>query len=299
MKPGLFAIMLAVTAGVAAPQTTPRFEVASVKTTNGGGPISMKGGPGTADPGRVAIENFDLRKLLTKAYGVEGDQISGPGWIDSDRYTIIARIPPDTTQKEFQTMLRSLLTERFRLTIHHETKDLPVYELTIAKGGAKLTAAAAGDPNDVDSAPEPGIPRPAHVELDREGCPAARPGVSSGSGSWGPGVSCTRFVKTSLAQLANTVSQFIAMEDGSFGTGTAVHVIDKTGLEGEYDITLKFHLMMRFPGQALPAGQASDPADGPDISTALEQQLGLKLVRTKTTLDRIVVDAADRIPTEN
>jgi uncharacterized protein (TIGR03435 family) len=293
MKPGLFAILLAVTAGVGAPQ--PEFEVASVKVTNGNGPISMKGGPGTADPGRVSIENFDLRKLLTKAYGVESDQISGPSWIDSDRYTITARIPAGTTQEQFQTMLQNLLAERFKLAIHHEPKEPPVYELTIAKAGPKLTSAAAGDPHDVPPEPAPDIPTPAHMKLDKEGCPVARPGVSSGSGSWGPGVTCSRFVKTSIAQLANTVSQFIAMEDGSFGTGAAVHVIDRTGLEGEYDITLKFHLTVRFPGQA----SNSDPADGPDISTALEQQLGLKLVRTKTTLDRIVVDQANRVPTEN
>jgi len=263
-------------------QANPEFEVASVKPSTGR--VALRGGPRTAEPERIAYENADLRQLLMKAYGVESDQISGPAWVDSERYTINAKIPPGTTVAQFQTMLQNLLTERFRLKVHHEMKELSVYELTVAKGSAKLTPAAAKDPNDTDN----------------EGCPVVRPGVSSDSGTFGPGVSCSRFNKTSMAELARTLEGLKSMEDGEFGQNFP-HVVDRTGIEGEFDITLKFHLAMKFPGQVSTPGQASDPdgVDGPSLTTALEQQLGLILQKTKATLDRIVIDSADKVPVEN
>jgi uncharacterized protein (TIGR03435 family) len=227
-----------------------------------------------------------------KAYGVETDQISGPGWIDSEKYAIAARVPPGTTEDQFRVMLQNLLTQRFKLTLHHEPKELSVYDLIVAKGGPKLKPAAAKDPNDTDS-DEPPV-GPAAMVLDKEGCPVVRPGVKSGSGKFGPGVTCSRFNKTSMPELATTLRPFVGMEEGLSGIDT-VHVVDKTGLTGEFDITLKFHMTMRFPGQ--PANP--EDVEGPDIFAALEQQLGLKLQKTKITLDRIVIDSANRIPTDN
>lgn len=270
------------------------FEVASVKPA-GAARIqgALFGGPGTSVPERISSESIDLRRLLMKAYGVEMDQISGPGWMDSEKYAIAAKIPPGSTQDQFRIMLQNLLIQRFKMTLHHEPKELSVYELTVAKGGPKLTPAAAKDPNDADS----DVPRagPASMVVDKEGCPVVRPGVRSGSGRFGPGVTCSRFNNTSMPELAKSIEAFVGVEEGSFGIG-AVHVVDKTGLIGEFDITLKFHLMPKFPGQP-----ASDPdsMEGPGIFTALERQLGLKLQKTKATLDRIVIDSADKVPTDN
>jgi uncharacterized protein (TIGR03435 family) len=286
-------IVLLLTVGIASSQQPSEFEVASVKPAVAGRARGgLTGGPGTSDPERISAESIDLKRLLMKAYDLETDQISGPGWIDSEKYAIAAKVAPGTTEEQFRIMLQNLLTERFKLTLHHEPKELSIYELMVAKGGPKLTAAAAKDPNDTDSdQPRAG---PASMTLDKEGCPAVRPGVSSGSGRFGPGVTCSRFNNTSIEQLITSLEMFIGMADGSFGT-ESVHVIDKTGLDGKFDITLKVHLVMRFPGQ--PANP--DDMEGPDIFTALEQQLGLKLQRTKETLDRIVIDSANKIPTDN
>ena len=290
------AVMIACVLRITGAQT---FEVASVKASPPGGSTRFIGGPGTADPERIAYENVTLKRLLMKAYGLEIDQISGPGFIDSDKFSIAAKVPTGTTPEQLQGMLQNLLIERFQLTLHHDPKELPIYELTIAKGGPKLTPAASADPNYV-SPERSSEPVAASMVLDKEGCPVVQRGVSSGSGRFGPGISCSRFNNTSIPGLVTTLENFISMEDGTFGTG-AVHVIDKTELAGEYDITLKFHLMPRFPGQVSTPGQATDPdgVDGPTIFTALEQQLGLKLTKTKATLDRIVIDHAERVPVDN
>ena len=299
MAPISTLLLLAITCAWS--QQPPEFEVASVKPAAAGrGRGGLTGGPGSSDPERISAESIDLKRLLMKAYGVEMDQISGPGWIDSEKYAIAAKIPPGTTEDQFRVMLQNLLTERFKLALHHEPKELSVYELIVVKAGTKLTPAKSKDPTDTDS-DQPPAGTHANMTLDKEGCPVVRAGVKSGSGRFGPGVSCSRFNNSSMPELAKTLEAFIGMEDGSFGTGT-VHVIDKTDLAGNFDITLKFHLMPKFPGQAAhPPDEASDPdgMEGAGIFTALEQQLGLRLQRTKETLDRIVIDSADRVPTAN
>jgi uncharacterized protein (TIGR03435 family) len=279
---------------------TLQFDVASVKPgSSAPAPTRFIGGPGTADPNRISWENVDLRRLLMRAYAVETDQISGPGWIDSEKYSIAANVPSGATSDQFRIMLRNLLTERFGLVLHHDVKEFTVYELTVAKGGPKLTSAAPPDPNVPAPTRDFGPPS---MELDKEGCPIAHPGTQSGSGRFGPGISCSRFVKQSVPNLIKSLETFVAAEEGlMFDPSNAVHIVDKTGLTGEYDFTLKFQFMPRFPGQMATAGQASDPNgdDGPTIFTALDQQLGLKLQKVKQTLDRIVIDQADKIPAAN
>ena len=83
----------------------------------------------------MTYSGLTLKNLLTVAYGVKNYQISGPGWLDTERYDIMAKMPPDTTKEQFALMLQSLIAERFKLTLHRETKDLPLYELAVAKGG--------------------------------------------------------------------------------------------------------------------------------------------------------------------
>ena len=132
---------------------SPAFEVASVKPA---GPDSassripamlppdvqermrMSGGPGTKDPGRVNYSGVTLNMLLKRAYDIGPEQISGPAWLDSERYDIMATVAPGTTLEQFRLMLQSLLAERFELRQHRETKTLAVYLLTVAKNGPKL-----------------------------------------------------------------------------------------------------------------------------------------------------------------
>lgn len=151
----LFCIIALAVAGLAQ-ERQPQFDAASVKVFDqqGSTPIGKRGGPGTSDPGRITFGRTPLMPLLTKAYGVEADQISGPAWMSDfmgpNLYSITATMSPDTTIEQFQVMLQNLLLERFQMKVHHETRNFPGYELTVAPGGPKLKetaqGAATGDP---------------------------------------------------------------------------------------------------------------------------------------------------------
>jgi uncharacterized protein (TIGR03435 family) len=206
--------------GLAQPQPQPppqaTFEVASVKPS---GPRSIRnsdGGPGTHDPERFSFTGAVLRDLLYRAYGLEDyqQQISGPGWIDTEKYDIAVKIPPGATKEQFRQMLANLLAERFQLKVHHETKQLPVYELVVGKNGPKLKESVK-DPDAI--APAAGPPSP---DRDRDGfpvLPAGRPGLVSG---FGPGPhSRWRARQQSMAMLARSLSAPMA---------AGRHVIDRT-----------------------------------------------------------------------
>ncbi len=126
-----------------------RFEVASIRpsvvlTPNGRyGNYKMTGGPATADPGRMILENFDIRSLILKAYDVPLYRFSGPDWLFDVRFDVTATVPPGTTKEQFLLMQQNLLATRLGLAVHRETKEMPVYELVVAKGGSKLKEAAA------------------------------------------------------------------------------------------------------------------------------------------------------------
>src|SRR5271154_7259431 len=98
----------------------------------------MKGGPGTADPERLTYTNIALKTILLRAYGVLNYRLSGPDWLNSARFNIVAKVPPGATKEQLTLMLQNLVVERFNLTFHHETKETLVYELTAGKNGPKL-----------------------------------------------------------------------------------------------------------------------------------------------------------------
>jgi uncharacterized protein (TIGR03435 family) len=140
---GIFAFACGAAFGQAV-ESNPSFEVASVKPS---GPQSVRnsnGGPGSRDPERFTYNSAVLRDLLFRAYGLiyYREQISGPGWIDTERYDIAVKIAPGTTEELFQLMLQNLLAERFNLRLHHDTKVLSAYELVVAKNGPKLKKSA-------------------------------------------------------------------------------------------------------------------------------------------------------------
>ena len=143
-RPVLTAGLLIYAVGqLSAQPTAPKFEVASVRRAappqvGTGVHDTARGGPGTADPSQVAYTNLRLKDLLLTAYGVKGYQIAGPEWLETERYDVIAKIPPGAPKEQFPLMLQDLLVERFKISLHHETKDLPLYELGVAKSGPKL-----------------------------------------------------------------------------------------------------------------------------------------------------------------
>lgn len=290
-------VLLASSAAIGLAADGPHFEVASVKpaaplTPGPGLRIGPSGGPGTSDPGQVTYRSMPLKFLLTLAYGVKNYQITGPGWLDTERYDIIAKIPPDTNKEQFALMLQSLLADRFNLTLHRETKDLPLYELVVAKSGPKLKP-YVDDPNAAPM-PPPGTP----LQMGKDGFPKIPPGANimmMMNGRIRMGAS-----KQTIARLADTLS-------GQLGKP----VVDKTGLTGEYDFTLDFSTEgLAQPGFAPPPppppGAAGGPTPGPALDqdaptllAAVQEQLGLKLDSKKGPLDLLVIDHADKVPTEN
>jgi uncharacterized protein (TIGR03435 family) len=289
-------LLLACSAGLAA--DGPQFEVASVKPSipspDGRIRIMNRGGPGTSDPGQITYMSITLKNLLTTAYGVKGYQILGPGWLDTKRYDVTAKIPPDTSKEQFALMLQNLLAERFKLTLHHETKDLPLYELQVAKNGPKMKPYVA-DPN----APPPPAPgeAPGPPPMGKDGRPIVRPGgtmimIMNGR------LQLTSS-KQSMAGLANLLANQLSRP-----------VVDKTGLTGEYDYTLEFSqeglssgpfgatLPPPPPGAGAPAGPTTD-LESPSLLAAVQEQLGLRLDSKKGPLDLLVIDRADKTPVEN
>ena len=288
--------------------THPAFEAASVKVAArpvSGADTRMRGGPGTGDPGRIVYPYVSMDVLLIAAFGVNGDQISGPDWIwlPEEMYSVEATLPPNTTKDRFRLMLQNLLAERFHLVVHHATKEFPVFELAAASGGPKMTPSAP------DSAPAAASP----VDVDQTGFPVLPPG-SSALIIPHEGIVRGRF-RITMSDFAQRLPPLIGLSSDAEVIGPGVtlpRVVDKTGLEGKFDFTLEFAGSLRLPAavaiaqaaargdQPSGASEASEPAGGVSLFTALEKQLGLKLVKGKTaSLDLLVIDHIDRKPTEN
>src|SRR5580658_7187033 len=123
-----------------------KFEVASVRPAvrEEDAPTFGRGGPGTSDPERITQQRVPLVSLLVTAYGLDYDQISAPGWVGTELYSVVAKVPPGTTKEQVKLMWQDLLAERFHLKTHLIKKDFPVYELAVAKGGAKLHKSGEG-----------------------------------------------------------------------------------------------------------------------------------------------------------
>ena len=268
---------------------TPEFEVASVKPAaapaggNFGGMrppntglsefIGFSGGPGTKDPGRIDYSGVNLKMLLVRAYQVRPYQISGPGWLDTERYDIVAKVPPGTDKERLQLMLQKLLTERFRISLHRETKEQPVYRLTVAKNGPKLKP-----PEEV-----PQYKDDAEGKAAREAAMRANMAVMMAAMRAGEGRSQRNFWLASA-----TVAKFAEMLSSNLDSP----VKDMTGLEGLYS----FHLSWT-PDDARTS--SGDAASGPSIYAAIQEQLGLKLEAGKGTIEFLVIDKAEKSPVGN
>jgi uncharacterized protein (TIGR03435 family) len=285
-------VVLACVSALGQTAGTLTFEVASVKRTPPPEPGARvfygppRGGPGTADPGQITWSSAALRNMLMTAYDVQTYQVTAPDWMNTERYDIVAKVPAGATKAQVNGMWQNLLKERFGMVLHHESKDFQVDEMTIAKGGSKLKATE--DPNIEPLTPVAGPPR---VNQD---------GVQQLNGS---GAIVTIFPGANAATARMVARGLLSSEIASrLAASVRRPVIDKTGLTGKYDFVLEF--TPDLSGIPLPAGfstqdgnNATDP--GSDIVAAVEKQLGLKLTSTKGKLDVIVVDHAEKIPTQN
>jgi uncharacterized protein (TIGR03435 family) len=270
----------------------PTFEVASVKPVEpspDGRVIRRMGG----DPGMVDYKNFTLKTLLARAYGLRDYQITGPDWLDTEGYDVLAKVPGGVPQDQIPAMLQALLADRFQIRFHKETKTLPVYVLTVAKGGPKLKDTDPAIVAAIQAARAGGGPAP---PAPGKGPPPGAIMVEMG------GSGMTMKGSMDLGRLVNTLSNFMDRP-----------VIDNTDLKGVYDVELSFmpdeSLSLKGHGgpMMMPAGGPGDArmghpqdsnAPGGNIFQAL-QSFGLKLEARKDPVENLVIDHANRVPTEN
>jgi len=272
-------LLLAAAAEAVAPQVPPpAFEVASIKRSSAG---DTQRAPSLILPGgRFTATNNTVRALILNAYGISASPYllsGGPGWIDSERYDVDAKaepgaIPASTPNKVLwettRSMLRSLLAERFKLAIRRETKEMPIYELVVARNGPRL-------------------------QKSSKECDAGATGCHGFSGNpmrlSGIGVD--------MSDLALMLSHHAERP-----------VLDRTGLQGVFDLKLQWNPFAlgaqpaeraeRVPGAEAREGSSPDPASLPSLFSALEQQLGLKLEARKGDVPIYVIERVER-PSEN
>jgi len=138
----LFFACLAIPSAMHAQQ--PAFAVATIRPSSGAVQFEHDGKTETT-PGTLRMQDVSVQTCIKWAYGVQDNQISGPGWINSDKFDITAKADDPATEEQMKLMMRTLLTDRFKLSFHHQDKELKAFVLTVAKGGAKVTLAAAPD----------------------------------------------------------------------------------------------------------------------------------------------------------
>jgi uncharacterized protein (TIGR03435 family) len=280
----LLLLLLSGVSGVAQSTASPRFEVASVKPAGPEreGRTAFRLGPGTDDPERIAIERQSMLRLLAIAYGLDWDQISGPSWLGDEYYAVEAKVPPGTTKEQVKLMWQNLLAERFDLKIRATTKEVSVYELSVAKNGSKLKKSG-----EVPAPPDPGFPVPRAKTRHAVAMAPPRNVLQT-------------FRSYSMTEFCHDLAWTVSEEGQSpwLGYFSVGRVVDKTGLEGTYDFTLEF--AGRYQGgahpPALPEGQADT---APNLFGALQQQLGLRLDERKARIEALVVEHVNRVPVEN
>ena len=264
----------------------PAFEVASVKPNRTGRGLAIV----TMQPsGRVSTENMAPRDLIVTAYGIEEVQLVGlPGWATSERFGIEARTDGSASNDQVRLMLRSLLADRFSLVVHNETRTLQVLTLVTAKKdgtlGERITRSGAECER---ITPPPGVPLP----------PPPPPGPGGGvrpilpqdfdaRGNCG-GMAISGWLsarKFSMQRFTQVLSVY-----------TRRPVLDRTGLEGEFNIDLSFTPEFENVGPLTPGGGPPPPnPDGPSLFTALQEQLGLRLESQRAPVEVLVVDRLER-----
>ena len=266
--------------------TRPAFAVATIKkNTTGDAARGMRLQPG----GRIVVTNQPLRQLITFAYSLQPQQLTGgPAWLDTDRFDITAQAegnisptPPGGPPGPAQLMMQRLLAERFGLVVHTESRELPVYALIVARRDGQL------GPNIKPA----GRDCVALMTQAPGGVPVQAPRLPDGR----PGCGILRNNATGKVLAGGTT---MAMLASTMLTGPAGRiVVDQTGLTGAYDFDLEF-AMDSTPGAAPTPDAATAVADRPSLFTAIEEQLGLKLQATRTPITVTVIDRVTP-PTEN
>jgi uncharacterized protein (TIGR03435 family) len=246
----------------------PAFEAASVKVAARGEPrdilnavipLGMRGGPGSSDPGQISFTNASLKTIVVDAYGVKRYQVSGPDWIEAGGYNIIAKLPPNTSREQVRLMLQNLLAERFKLTLHREKRELPVYALGVAKNGPKMKVSQA-DPDD--------------------------------GGTWGAWNGNARW-EAPNETMPDLADFFLSPRLDR----PAIDMTGLTAKYDVTLYWAAENMMARTATARNTGAEAAEPA--PTILAAVQEQLGLKLERSTSPMDMLAIDHVEKTPTEN
>lgn len=256
------------------------FEVASVKLNKDGGPVAgLRRIPG----GRFEATNIQLDALISFAHQLQPFELQGgPDWLTTDRWDILAKIdgdpprlpPGDPRPDAMMLATRALLADRFKLSMHHDTQDLDVYRLVMARD---------------DRRPGPALRRGtydcagllvAQDEAAKGGPPASNPNTPDRM-VCGMRVAVGRiqFGGRPLSVLINTLTAM-----------TQRRVVDQTGLSGEWEFDISFNPPAPPPGIDVPPANL----DAPSLFTVLQEQLGLKLESARLPMPVMVVDRVER-----
>jgi len=258
-------------------QAVPAFDVAAIKANTSGEP---EFGSYVEPGGRYTAKNVTLRTLIKTGYGVHDSQIvGGPSWMDSDRWDVTAKaegyekVPSPAFRDTARLMVRPLLADRFKLSLRHEARELPVYALVVVKANGEFgpqfrrndeheCGGPAAPLEPVEGAKEPAVPLPCGADMFRPGHLAAR--------------------AMTLNNILVALARFSSIDRV---------VVDRTGLIGKFDWEIQW-----MP-EALSVGPAT-ASEGPSVFQAFRDQAGLKLEPRKELVDVLVVDHVERPTTD-
>lgn len=311
----------------------PEFEVASVRPS---APLDMAKLQAQVASGKMprmgehvdgllAEYNYlSIKDLMQIAYKVKPYQITGPDWLGTLRFDISARMPEGSKKDDAAKMLRTLLDERFQLKLHRETQEHPVFALVVSKDGPKLKDSPA-----TNAAIDPETPlAKGEIQADGPDGPVRMTTHSDGSMTMNMGAKGVTTIRmdsqtmhmestmTTMDGFADMLTQVLQM-----GGNSTKPVVDMTGLKGNYQIALDIsmaEIMAIAQSQAATMGismpqpqgrggasgasnapvEASEPSGGSSVFKSVEA-LGLKLENQKAPVEQLVVDSAEKTPTEN
>jgi uncharacterized protein (TIGR03435 family) len=276
-------LLLVAWSSYAQPSGSVEFDVASIRPSapavGGLMTVGCSGGPGTRDPGLFTCQNMTLSNLVTDAWRIDFFRLTAPDWMNSVRFDLRATIPPNTTAEQFHSMLQNMVAERFKLSVHHETRGVTQMNLLVGRTGPKFKQASAPAPvPDEPADTRPAAPRP--LTVDKNGFPVLEPNR------------VTMAIMSDKARLYHPRMTMLALANQLSGQ-LSTPVTDATALKGEYEIDLYW-----VAGSGLRSGAPMDDPD-PTLVQALQDQLGLRLEQKKGAVDFLVVDHAEKVPTEN
>jgi uncharacterized protein (TIGR03435 family) len=226
-------------------------------------------------PGGVfMLSGMAIAPVIRTAYPADtSDLIGAPDWVLNEIYDLTARANREVPRDEMQAMLQRMLAERFKLAVHYEMQERPVYALVVARPDGRLGPNIRKSDLDCE----------AIQAARRAGSKAPAPATSNGAPACGMSMRGATGMEVLLG--ARPLSTLAS----SFGTAPGRVVVDKTGLQGNYDVTLNY----------MPQPSANpQPGEPPSIFTAVEEQLGLKLQPDRAQLRVLVIDRIER-PTDN